>query len=489
MTSNDSAPAPAPAAAASGPDARLPSPWPSPLRWDPLGSLVMRPWYDRLAVKLVPHWYFPLSRAWAAALESGEDTQAFAAALGLERFPGGLCGWRLQRALAKTRELERVHAGADAHWRDLFFAAEAPPAAELVAAERARRKAAHNLMAARRYFLCLRKQVPRVHWELPHPEEMPDVKALRGDGGTCIKHPSGPRSGPGGLPPVEQSHWVSGPFGRQCWIRFPSPGLPGDTAWAQVYEPEGVVNPPTLISLHGICMESEHWSESMDSIDIVPTLALKGLRVIRPEGPWHGRRRRPGTFGGEPAMAQGPLGFLRLFAAWGAEVPVYVDWARRQNGGQGSNHVALGGVSLGALTSQLSAVAAKDWPQELRPDTLILVACSESLHDVAFQGSLAAAIGLPQQLQDKGWSVADIDRYLPLMEPRGEPAMASERIVMALGEADDLTPFAGGLALARRWGVPPANLFLRQQGHFTVAFDLGRRPQPLDRLIEILKAV
>jgi hypothetical protein len=84
--------------------------------------------------------------------------------------------------------------------------------------------------------------------------------------------------------------------------------------------------------------------------------------------------------------------------------------------------------------------------------------------------------------------VADIDRYLPLMEPRGVPAMAPEKIVMALGDADDLTPFAGGLALARRWGVPPANLFIRHQGHFTVAFDLSRRPQPLDRLREILKA-
>ncbi len=484
MTPNDSASATTPATGTPATAARLTSPFPSPLRWDPLGALVMRPWYDRLAVKLVPHWFFPLSRAWAAALESGEDAQAFAAALGLDGFPGGLCGWRLKRALARTQELARVHAGADAHWHDLFFADEAPPAAELVAAERARRKAAHNLMAARRYFLCIRKQTPSVRWDLPAPEDMPSPDSLSGDGGTCIKHPSGP----GGLPAVEQSHWVSGPFGRQCWIRFPSPGLPGDTAWAQVYEPEGVENPPTLISLHGICMESEHWSESMDSIDIVPTLALKGLRVIRPEGPWHGRRRLAGTFGGEPAMAQGPLGFLRLFAAWGAEVPVYVDWARRQNGGQGSGNVALGGGSLGALTSQLTAVAATDWPQDLRPDALVLVACSGSLHDVAFQGSLAAAIGLPQKLQEKGWSVADIDRYLPLMEPRGAPAMAPDRIVMALGEADDLTPFAGGLALARRWGVPPANLFLRRQGHFTVAFDLGRRPQPLDRLIEILKA-
>jgi dienelactone hydrolase len=331
-------------------------------------------------------------------------------------------------------------------------------------------------MAARRFFTCIRRQTPVLDWELTRPEDMPSPQALLGDGGTCIKHD--------GLPAVEQSHWVPGPFGRQCWIRFPAPGLPGDTAWAQVFEPDGVADPPTLISLHGICVESEQWGRQMDSIDVVPALALKGLRIIRPEGPWHGRRRLPGTFGGEPAMAQGPLGFLKLFAAWGAEIPVFVDWARKQGGGP----VALGGVSLGALTSQLTAVAARDWPADQRPDALILVACSGSLHDVAFQGSLASAIGLPARLQAKGWTEADIDRYLPVMEPRGTPVMAPEKIVMALGDADDLTPFAGGLALARRWEVPPANLFIRHQGHFSLAFDLGRRPQPLDRLVEILKA-
>src|SRR3546814_5783567 len=90
-------------------------------------------------------------------------------------------------------------------------------------------------------------------------------------------------------------------------------------------------------------------------------------------------------FGGEPAMAQGPLGFLKLFAAWGAEVAVLIDWARRH----GSGSVALGGVSLGALTSQLTAVAARDWPAELRPDALLLIASSQDLKEVAFNGSLA----------------------------------------------------------------------------------------------------
>src|SRR3546814_8452006 len=70
--------------------------------------------------------------------------------------------------------------------------------------------------------------------------------------------------------------WVPGPHGRQCWLRFASPGLPGDTAWAQVFEPEGAANPPTLISLHGICVESEHWGAAVDAVDIAPALTRKG---------------------------------------------------------------------------------------------------------------------------------------------------------------------------------------------------------------------
>jgi hypothetical protein len=476
----DESPAAAKAATplAAGSAARLPAPPFSPLLWDPLGALVMRPWYDRLAVKLVAGWYLGLSRAWAAALESSGDEARFAAALGLERLPGGLCGWSLRRGLAATTALAKVHAGADAHWRDVFFAEAAPGAETLVAAEQHRRRAAHRLMAARRHFACLRRRIEPLRWAVPRPEEMPSPEALEGDAGTCIALRD--------LPPVELSHWVPGPHGRQAWLRFPSPGLPGDTAWAQVFEPEGAVNPPTLISLHGICVESEHWGAAIDAIDIAPDLTRKGLRIIRPEGPWHGRRRPAGRFGGEPAMAQGPLGFLKLFSAWGAEVAVLIDWARRRNGEGGSAPVALGGVSLGALTGQLVAVAAKDWPAALRPDALILIACSENLKDVAFNGSLASLIGLPARLAAQGWTVADMERYLPLMEPRGAPVVPPEKIVMVLGEADDLTPFEGGLALARRWQVPPANLFLRRQGHFSVAFDLARRPQPLDRLVEIL---
>src|SRR3546814_17670116 len=107
--------------------------------------------------------------------------------------------------------------------------------------------------------------------------------------------------------------------------------------------------------------------------------------------------------------------------------------------------------ALGARTSQLTAVAARDWPAELRPDAFLLIASSQDLKEVAVKGSLATASGLPARLEAEGWTEADIERYLPLMEPRGGPVMAPEKYVMAIGEADELTPFERGLALATRW--------------------------------------
>jgi hypothetical protein len=64
--------------------------------------------------------------------------------------------------------------------------------------------------------------------------------------------------------------------------------------------------------------------------------------------------------------------------------------------------------------------------------------------------------------------------------------MGGSRTVMVLGRADNVTPFAGGLALARQWQVPTENLFLRRQGHFTVALGLWRDAAPLRRLVDLL---
>ncbi len=204
--------------------------------------------------------------------------------------------------------------------------------------------------------------------------------------------------------------------------------------------------------------------------------------MVRPEGPGHGRRRRQGCYGGEPTLALGPVGFLDLFQAWISEVAALIAWARRTSRGP----VALGGISLGALTSQLAAVAAGHWPAEMRPDALMLVATTGRVAETVVASSLARVIGLPARLAEAGWSEPDLARWRPLAEPMAPPAVAAGRIVMVLASADDVTPFLGGVALADQWEVPTANRFIWPRGHFSTGLGIGADTGPIRRLLRVM---
>ena len=64
--------------------------------------------------------------------------------------------------------------------------------------------------------------------------------------------------------------------------------------------------------------------------------------------------------------------------------------------------------------------------------------------------------------------------------------MAPDRIVMVLGSRDTLTPYRGGAALAERWEVPPENMFVRPQGHFTTHLAAFNDAAPMHRLAQIV---
>ena len=40
------------------------------------GGLLLRPWFDDAALRLLTQWYFPLSRGWAAALAPADPWTA-----------------------------------------------------------------------------------------------------------------------------------------------------------------------------------------------------------------------------------------------------------------------------------------------------------------------------------------------------------------------------------------------------------------------------
>jgi hypothetical protein len=431
-----------------------------------MADLVLRPWFDRVALHAIVHWYFPLSRAWAAAIEA-PDLDAFLASVGPVRVPLA----QAARAVAFAAERQRRYEEAAAAWQEAFFGRSSSlTGAERAAIEETRLRRAHAAMAARSAFvpLHLARRFPAIRWEIASAET---VEARHGD-----------RFGdPFPAPPaaaIELSHEMPSAGERVHWLRFPS-GT--DIAWARVARPEAASDPPTLIFLHGIAMETEFWRG--EARMMLRGLVEAGVRIVQPEGPWHGRRRKPGWFGGEPAMAQGPLGMLDLFDQWVAETAQLVAWARATSRGR----VALGGVSLGALTSQLAGVAAARWPEPMRPDALFLVATSGDVLDAVLEGRLAQALGAPAQLAAAGWTAPRLERWRPLVDPVGAPALDPHRIVMVLGAEDVVTPFKGGSTLARRWGVPRRNVFVRPQGHFSVALGLTRRADPLRRLLEILR--
>lgn len=437
-----------------------------------LGDLVLRPWFDWVAINGVARGYFPLSRAWAAALASGGSFERFRAEVPAANLPRAPAIPALMLVEARRRSYQMAARA----WDSAFFGAGEAGASDLgasglVAAELERQAAAHGLMATRFAFLPVRRHLPAVRWQVAGPDEV------------AARH--GPRlAGPKAafpvpaIPEIEVSRPVLSAKGREFWLRYPAPVM-GDKAWARVVEPERAADPPTLIFLHGIAMETEMWRGAGN---MVGDLALDGIRVVAPEGPWHSRRRLAGWYGGEPAIGLGPLGFLDLFQAWISEIVVLIDWARRTSRGP----VAIGGVSLGALTAQRAAVAAHAWPARLRPDALFLVATTGAILDVTHGGSLASAVNLAPQIEAVGWTVEKLAAWLPLLEPQAPPALPPERIVMVLGHSDDVTPAAGGLALARRWRLPEENVFAREQGHFSVSLGLLRDRAPLLRLGEIL---
>ena len=236
----------------------------------------------------------------------------------------------------------------------------------------------------------------------------------------------------------------------------------------------------TVILGQGISVETEF----VNGLSEPPAaLTVAGLATLRPEAPFHGRRRLAGTYAGEPIMGGGPTGMLDFLWAHVLELGLWVAWARQSIGGP----VALAGFSLGALTIQRLLTAAADWPAEMCPDAALLITASGAMDAVALDGALARALGVPDAMHEAGWTPEQLDPWLPLMEPRGRPILPPERIAMVLGAEDEVLPYRHGNDLAAGWRVPEANLFVRPLGHFTVIADLLRDAEPLERLVAMLR--
>lgn len=432
----------------------------------PFGAFILKPWYDPVALQGVVKFFMPASRAWAAANAAKGDAAAFLSALGQPRS----LGLGLSRAIEETAHRLHRYTHAETAWE--AAALSGGHGDDLAVLEDRRMSCADAWMRARASFL-------PAHMINPFPavkfavESKTDVERRHGARLADVAHAF---PGAGEIKDFAVSSHAQVHGRNLSWVRFPAgPFAPDRFGWARIEEPRNGAK-GAVVFCHGIMMEREHWASLYDQAQVFLDAEGGALAVISPEGPGHGRRLMPGYYGGERILAHGVGGILDYFAAHVVEVGRLIAWARARYGGP----VAVAGVSLGALTSQLVISAAKHWPAEARPDAALLLATNESLIDVTFNGSLAGGLGFPTQLNMGGWTTPDIDRWRPLVEP-GEAALAPERIVFVLGTSDTVTPYGGGVRLAGRWGVPDTNVFHWNGGHFAAAFSVLRDRAPIHR--------
>jgi Alpha/beta hydrolase domain containing 18 len=439
------------------------------------GRLLAQPWLDHLTLQALKRGYFPLSRLWAAAGVADGATDAFWAASGMPRRHEQRD--QLVRVLAQFDEAKVTAAATDAAWERVFFGRETTSDATRVAIETARHNRRDALNKTRRLFLPLiSKQTPRVRLSIDSPAEV----AARYDAASAT---DAVFAAPAVMPDVQVSQSVPGISGDDHWLRFKSPSATmADTCYARVHTPDGIANPPTVILGHGICVDFDHWHGLIDESQ---ALLARGIRVIRPEAPWHGRRTPAGYYAGERAIGTFPTGMLDLMVAAVREWSVLAAWARTTSDGP----LAFAGTSLGALTAQLAASVSHAWPEPLKPEALYLITHAGNMSEGMITGAVSTLFAEPEHAVRRGWTPELVRRHAAMIDPVGPPVMPADRIVSVLGSRDVITPFDGGETLVRRWGIPPENVFISANGHFTIPMRLLRVTAPTDRFAMILNSL
>jgi hypothetical protein len=443
----------------------------------PLGTLVARPWFDTFVLGFFTHRFFPLSRLWAAAREANGSPDKFFDAVPMPRQPKLVK--RLNATLVEFEKRRSEALAAEAQWETAFFGGAPASNTALAAMEKERlsQRAHYNAMRNQFTFVQRGRKIPAVRWESASPA------AIATNYAKVIMAPNKPFEQPDTMPPVQVSHSFSNADGRHSWLRFKSPSEKmADTVTARVLEPEHAALAPTLIFFHGICVEFDHWH---GMIDDVAELSRLGIRTIRIEAPWHGRRVADGRYGGEKFIGSMPFGALDFFSAQVKEAAVLMDWCRRYTSGP----VAIGGSSLGAHVARLIATRAAAWQPQLQPDALLLITPCGKLEDAAINGAFAGVWKTVENSATYGWTSELRAKWFDLIDPIENPCVAPQQIVAVLGSHDRVTPFPSGKKLVERMQLPADNTFVRRQGHFSTPLNLVRDKAPLYRFREILQGL
>ncbi|MBK8158167.1 MAG: hypothetical protein IPK59_05085 [Rhodospirillaceae bacterium] len=432
-----------------------------------LTRFLAMPWIDPLCL-LGMGWILPAARCWAAA--GSGDVAAFAAELSLPHVSSDMAD-----RVRQTAELRQVALAAQAQW----IAAAFDGVGDLPVAERYRREAAHTYIGQRLAYLWFarRNRVHAAKLDVPAPHEIEALIDTYGDDPDAFFAPWPEPVA------IERSQTIEHADVKEYWLRLPSPDAPEDTCWVHVYEGHSKNGAPipSLIFGHGLAMEMEMMRGDMRGYR---GLAARGCRILLPDAPGHNRRVAAGQYGGESFMCRPPLSGLLHFQKSARELAAIIAWCHETQAAP----VALGGISLGALTAQVAAQHLAHWPAISRPDAMMLLTTTDKISSLTFTSSLAKVSGLGTAARKAGWADQEIALLGRFTDTVGPAPIDPAKIVLMLGTRDDVTPYDGGKRLAECWNIPPDNLFVRGQGHFSAAIGLGSDPAPFGRILAILKA-
>lgn len=439
-----------------------------------IGDMLAHSWLDPWILRSVEYWFFPMSRLWAAARRANGDVDVFFDSVPLPMMEDKR--EKVKKALKEFEHARQLILGTEHQWQDQFFSKTPPDTEILMQLEDQRLKDRSHYNATRRQFSYLRKHVKTTVSDNFITEA--ELEKEYNDDELNFQQRFDP---PSELPNIEVSQSIPTVTGRDYWVRFksPAPRLKEDMVYARVHEPEGVENPPTLIFGHGIGVEFDHWRNLIDVAELLPHL---GIRVIRPEGAWHGRRVPDGYYGGEYFLSTTPIGAFDYFTSQHQEWATLIDWSRKTSNGP----VAIGGSSLGAQSAQMLSIRANHWDKHFQPDALFLMTHCSHLWEVALDGELADIWRLGAPLHALGWNRERMEYWLSKLDPKGIPCMPAENIVSVLGKQDRVTPYNSGKRLQELWNLPDNNRFTWNCGHFTVPLRMASHHEPLMQLKTIL---
>lgn len=441
----------------------------------PAGRFIARPWLDRCILYLLKNWFFPLSRLWAAARAAEGDVDRF-----IQQVPLQKPNKSQRKAIASAlQQFERARLKAfsiEQLWHSYFFGEDDVSEERLPIVEEMRLDFRTSYNMTRKKFRRLRKLVKTsVQMNPPTPQE---VTKQFGDSGENL---TGYFELPDIFPDVQVSRSIPTESGRDYWIRFASPSKQmSDQVYARVHEPEGISNPPTLIFGHGMSVEFDHYHQLLDE---VTQLTRLGIRVIRPEAPWHGRRVLPGHYGGEQFLSKLPVSIFDFVAAQHQEWASIINWCRQNSSGP----VAIGGSSLGAQSAKAIAMNATQWPNYLKPDAMLIITHSQHMYEAALDGVLSDIWNLGDAMRNAGWH-QDTEKYwLKMIDPVQTCCVKGENIVTVYGSVDTVTPIRSALSQMDAWSVPDENRFQYQRGHFSIPLGMIHNDEPLLRFATVIK--